>query len=193
MLLMRRACWLAAALITLLPPALAGDDAAAAGADAVLLATATNWRLRLYSGELHGIDQCLAPAAPTFVDRRSLAGAQRNAQRIQAGSYGYQLLGAKTSGDAGVVALQVAWIDGTEPQVAIWPFYCWRHEGTWKFLPDPGRIHAWYQSVPSSLDADFTTVQDWFDSFRATSAVIPHQEAEALIVGWREAAAPALP
>jgi len=92
---------------------------------------------------------------------------------MRAGTGGYEVLTVRGDGDAGVAARLVAWLDRDGPRNAFWPFYCWFHDGRWKYLPNPGQIETRYQDVPEDLEPRYERLATWF-------AAIQQQEARRL-------------
>ena len=157
-----------------------GDDPAAA-ADQL-----RHWQ---YAGEAEEAIAYLAPAAPGFVDRKSNATTRENTARIGNGTYGFEILEGNVDGNAGCALVLAAWNDSDdgEARVELFPFYMWRHEGVWKYLPNPTEYETWYQSVPDEMEPGYERLTTWLASARERHQQRLQQPAESLIAEWQQA------
>ena len=138
-----------------------------------------------YANQAEATNAYLAPAAPGFVDRKAKAANIENVQRIHNGVYGFEVIAAKADGDAGAALLLAAYTDKDGPKVEFYPFYMWRHEGTWKFLPNPLEVETWYQSVPDKLKPGYERLSAWIDAQKVEHAGRLATTAAELIEEWR--------
>ena len=83
-----------------------------------------------------------------------------------------------------MAALLVAWTDRDGPRNAIYPFYCWFHEGRWKYLPNPGEVETWYQNVPEDLEPRFERLATWFTTYQQQEALRLEEKPGAMIARW---------
>ena len=68
-----------------------------------------------YQGDGDTVVADLAPVAPGWVDRKSIAVTKENIERITSGVYGYEVISAKADGNAACVVLRLAWTDKKGP------------------------------------------------------------------------------
>jgi hypothetical protein len=177
-------------LILVLLAVVAAAPAATADRMAADPATAANELRRLqYRGEAEQVFAYLAPAAPGFVDRKSKQATAENIARMAAGVYGFEVLAGQAEGDAGCTVMLAAWTDGSGPKVELFPFYLWRQEGAWHYLPNPLEVETWYQSVPDELEGSFDRLQVWYQAEVATHAARMEADPATLIADWAAAAA----
>ncbi|MDA3963282.1 MAG: hypothetical protein PF961_21055 [Planctomycetota bacterium] len=146
----------------------------------------TTWRQLQYAGDAESVIADLAPAAPGFVDSKSNAATRDNVKRMTAGVYGFEVLTAKADGDAGVATLLVAWTDKDGPKVIIMPFFMWKYEGRWTYLPNPIEVETWYQSVPDELEPGYERLRTWHKEQEQANAHRLKIPAADLITMWRE-------
>ena len=121
------------------------------------------WRRLQYDGQVAPVIAQLAPAAPGWVDSRSNAAVKENVRRLGESVYGYQVVDALHFGDAACVMLLAAWTDKKGPDVQFSPFYMWRVNGTWTYLPNPLVVETWYQSVPDELEPSYARLHTWYE------------------------------
>lgn len=164
------------ALILATTVAAAAEDDARAAIEA--------WRAAQYAGDADTVIADLAPAAPGFVDRRSNRATRDNVERIAQGSYGFAILDVRSEGDAAVATLLIADRNTDGPALRIRPFFMWRHDGRWTYLPNPLQVETWYQSVPDELEPAFDRLRTWHERVAEANADRLDQDAGTLLTAW---------
>lgn len=143
------------------------------------------WQLLQYAGKADSVITSLAPAAPGWVDSRSNKATRTNVARMAEGVYGFTVLEVEEQGDAAVAMVMAAWTDGKKPAVTVTPFYMWRVEGRWTYLPNPLKVETWYQGVPDAVEPSFATLKRWAKKRLSQITVPPASDAPALLAQWQ--------
>ena len=150
------------------------------------VAAVERWRVLQYQGLYEPVIADLAPAAPGWVDRRSIKATKQNVERLSQNVYGYEIIAGAIEGDAACVMLRAAWTDKKKPEVAITPFYLWWVNDRWTFLPNPLAVETWYQSVPDDLEPGYDRLASWYEKTLADQQDLLADDAADLIAQWRQ-------
>ena len=69
--------------------------------------------------------------------------------------------------------------------VELMPFYLWRVEGRWNFLPNPLAVETWYQRVPDELEPGYEQLTNWYQQQAQQRQDLFAADATQLITAWR--------
>jgi hypothetical protein len=177
------------AVVAVAGRSLVASEAPAADPAAQASASATMLRIRAaqYGNDAVAVRALLADIGIWgFASKvRSKAGeaSDRNVQRIQASTYGWELLALRADGDAAMALIREASSDD-KLGVRVIPFCLVRIDGSWRWLPNPMVWNARYHSLPGDTGTNFKRLDTWKD---ATIPSLPAESATAgaLLERWK--------